>query len=130
MDRQSVKTLIVDDANFMRQMVDKNLRDLGFKTITHAKNGEEAWLELENAESKGEPYRLVTLDWNMMPMDGKTLLQKLRTSLKEQPIVFMITSVGESESIVEAIQIGATAYLGKPLDSQQFKKLVDKHFPV
>src|SRR5204863_1481215 len=60
---------------------------------------------------------LVLLDIMMPGMGGLEVLKFLRRvdSLLELPII-MVTARGESEDVVEALELGANDYVTKPLD--------------
>src|SRR5206468_12081462 len=75
-------------------------------------NGEEAMELLGDRE-----FDLVLLDIMMPGMSGLEVLKFLRRvdSLVDLPII-MVTARGESEDMVEALELGANDYVTKPLD--------------
>src|SRR5262249_46554679 len=62
-------------------------------------------------------FDLVLLDIMMPGMTGLEVLKFLRRvdSLLDLPII-MVTAKGESEDVVEALELGANDYVTKPLD--------------
>src|SRR5262249_845740 len=63
------------------------------------------------------PCDLVLLDVMMPGMNGLEVLKFLRRvdSLLDLPVI-MVTARGESQDVVEALELGANDYLTKPLD--------------
>jgi len=68
---------------------------------------------------------LIILDWIMPHMDGIKVLEKIRSNPNWKDIpVMMATSVGQKKNIVEAIKLGASDYIVKPIDKHVFTKKV------
>src|SRR5436305_6250267 len=111
MNTESGALLIVDDEELNREGLARRLQREGY-AVTAAKNGREA-LELLGERR----FDLVLLDIMMPGMNGLDVLKFLRRidSLIDLPII-MVTAKGESEDIVEALELGANDYVTKPLD--------------
>jgi CheY-like chemotaxis protein len=64
---------------------------------------------------------VVLLDLKMPKVDGLEVLRQMRldTQLKHIPVV-MITSSREEQDLLKSYQLGANAYVVKPVDFQQF----------
>ena len=111
-----VSVLVVDDASFIRDLVKKCLRNYfpGIK-IEDAVNGKKAQTILMR-----ETFDLVLCDWEMPEMSGLELLTWCReqTHLKAMPFV-MVTSRGDKENVVQAIQAGVSGYVSKPFTNEQ-----------
>ncbi|PYJ65303.1 MAG: adenylate/guanylate cyclase domain-containing response regulator, partial [Verrucomicrobia bacterium] len=77
-----------------------------------AENGCEA-LEM----IKEQPFDLVLLDIMMPEMDGYQVLRQLKSdpTLREIPVI-VLSALGEIESVVKCIEMGAEDYLPKPFD--------------
>jgi len=75
-------------------------------------------------EEKSRPD-LVLLDLNMPKMDGREVLESIKTDddLKRIPIVVMTSSEAE-EDIVQSYDRHANAYLTKPIDYDGFLDIV------
>jgi two-component system NtrC family response regulator len=102
------RVLVIEDDPAMRRLVQAALADAGYDVDT-AGSGEEALAQLE----RGQPA-LVLTDLRMGGMSGLQVLAELRRTSPELPVVVM-TSFGSVESAVEALRLGATDYLIKPL---------------
>ncbi|CAI8952913.1 two-component system, chemotaxis family, chemotaxis protein CheY [Pseudomonas sp. IT-P253] len=111
-----ISVLVVDDAAFIRDLVKKCLRNYfpGIR-IEDAINGKKAQSMLAK-----EAFDLVLCDWEMPEMSGLELLTWCREqdNLKTMPFV-MVTSRGDKENVVQAIQAGVTGYVSKPFTNEQ-----------
>ena len=112
----NVSVLVVDDASFIRDLVKKCLRNYfpGIK-LEDAVNGKKAQAILMR-----ETFDLVLCDWEMPEMSGLELLTWCREQphLKAMPFV-MVTSRGDKENVVQAIQAGVSGYVSKPFTNEQ-----------
>lgn len=118
-----VSVLIVDDAPFIRDLVKKALRSYfpGLQ-IEEAINGRKAQQVLERSS-----FDLILCDWEMPEMGGLELLQWFRAQPDRAKVPFvMVTSRGDKENVVEAIQAGVTDYISKPFTNEQFITKVKK----
>jgi two-component system chemotaxis response regulator CheY len=120
-----LKILIVDDIPNILTKMRIVLRNIGFKKIDEAKNGEQAWTWLQTEFACDSPYQLVITDINMPKLNGLQLLQRIKEDhfLKDTP-VFMVTTRDEMETVLKAIQLGASNYLIKPFDEETIKKKI------
>jgi len=118
-----VSVLVVDDAPFIRDLVKKGLRNYfpGIH-IEDAVNGRKAQVLLER-----QAFDLVLCDWEMPEMSGLELLTWCRgqDNLKALPFI-MVTSRGDKENVVQAIQAGVTDFIGKPFTNEQLLTKVKK----
>ena len=104
--------LIVDDNEDNRYTLARRLNREGFTNLTTANNGREA---LDLLLSK--PFDLVLLDVMMPDLNGIEVLEQLKSSpgLRNIPVI-MISALGEIESVVRCIELGAEDYLPKPFN--------------
>ncbi|WFS18915.1 response regulator [Pseudomonas sp. 905_Psudmo1] len=118
-----VSVLVVDDATFIRDLVKKGLRDnFPGVQIEEAINGRKAQQMLSR-----QGVDLILCDWEMPEMSGLELLTWCREqdSLKTTPFI-MVTSRGDKENVVQAIQAGVSDYIGKPFSNEQLVTKVKK----
>ncbi|SDS70267.1 Response regulator receiver domain-containing protein [Halopseudomonas sabulinigri] len=118
-----VSVLIVDDAPFIRDLVKKALRShFPGLQIEEAINGRKAQQMLSRSS-----FDLILCDWEMPEMGGLELLQWFRGQPGMEAIPFiMVTSRGDKENVVEAIQSGVSDYVGKPFTNEQLLAKVKK----
>ncbi len=95
--------------------------------ISVVKDGIEATAYLrKEGEFRGAPRPdLILLDLNMPRKDGREVLAEIKQDpdLKRIPIVILTTSSAE-EDIVRSYNHHANAYITKPVDLDQFAKVV------
>ena len=103
--------LIVDDVEANRDVLSRRLKEQGY-TVTAVQDGRRALAELRAA-----PFDLVLLDIMMPEMDGYEVLQILKADevLRHIPVI-MISALGEQDSVVRCIEMGAEDYLPKPFN--------------
>ena len=104
--------LVVDDNEDNRYVLSQQLNIQGYDNITIATNGHEA---LNNLRSKS--FDLVLLDIMMPDLNGYEVLERMRSSpeLRNIPVI-MISGIGELDSVVRCIELGAEDYLPKPFE--------------
>lgn len=109
--------LIVDDYKTMLRIVRNLLNKLGFSDIDEATDGTDALTKLRSRR-----YGLIISDWNMQPMTGYELLQKVRAneSTKSLPFV-MVTAESKVENVIAARKAGVNNYIIKPFSAEVLK---------
>ena len=119
----AIKVLVVDDASFVRDMVKRTIRT-GFPEITYeeAINGKKAQTMMGRVA-----FDLILCDWEMPEMSGMELLKWARQqdAYKKTPFV-LVTSRGDKSHVLEAVQEGASDYLGKPFSAEQLSAKIIK----
>src|SRR3989338_11034008 len=112
--------LIIDDYRTMLKIMGSLLRQLGFKNIHEATDGQMA---LDMILQK--KYSLVISDWNMEPMSGLELLKNIRSydHCKNMPFI-MITAENQVENVIAAKQAGSSNYIVKPFTATILKEKI------
>jgi two-component system, chemotaxis family, chemotaxis protein CheY len=108
-----MRALIVDDSRFVRDYVRGLLQGKGIE-CEEAADGRAG---LERLES-GPAFDLALIDWNMPVMNGLDMLCQLRAAGNDDLKVMMVTTEGENDFIVRALDSGADEYLMKPFDEK------------
>ncbi|AEJ15699.1 response regulator receiver protein [Pseudomonas putida S16] len=118
-----MNVLVVDDAPFIRDLVRKCLRNaFPGMTIDDAVNGRKAMAMLGK-----EAFDLVLCDWEMPEMSGLELLTWCRQQPELKNLQFiMVTSRGDKENVIQAIQAGVSDFVGKPFTNEQLLTKVKK----
>ena len=111
--------LIVDDEPNVRRVLGTLLEQAGYAT-TRCESGAQA-LDLVRAQDPD----LVLTDLKMPGMDGMQLLERLRGSFPEIPVI-LLTAHGTVENAVEAMKCGAHDFLTKPFEREQVVELIGK----
>jgi CheY-like chemotaxis protein len=112
-----MQLLVVDDkpdvCTLFQQRFRKELRTQKL-SFAFANNGTEALHYLRNHKDENVT---VLSDINMPGMSGLELLRHIKEDFEaSKPEVLMITAYGDSESYNQAINLGASDLLTKPLD--------------
>lgn len=107
--------LIVDDDEFMCQMLTRILEAEGYQT-TQARSGMEALNAIRN-----EPPDLIVMDVVMPNINGIEIVKRLKTipALATIPIV-MVTGQSETGVVKESLKAGAVDLVVKPIDRVTF----------
>lgn len=113
--------LVVDDSATARTAIINVLRDrLYCKEVIEAGDGKEALRLLKQHPE----IDWIFCDWEMPVMAGDELLTAVREDPQTAHLPFiMITSKGDRDSLVTAVQLGVTSFVVKPFTP---KKLVEK----
>jgi two-component system chemotaxis response regulator CheY len=117
--------LIIDDSGVMRRIHKNILLEHGVKeeSLLEAEDGEKA---LKTAKEKD--IGLFLVDWNMPKLDGLKFVQVVRgmEKYKTTPII-MITSEAAKYNVVEAINMGVTNYVVKPIKGNVLWEKIGKY---
>jgi two-component system, chemotaxis family, chemotaxis protein CheY len=120
----SLPILVVDDYQTMVRIIRNLLNQIGFENIDDATNGEEAL-----AKIKSKRYGLIISDWNMEPMSGFQLLQKVREDQNRADIPFiMVTAESKTDNVIAARKAGVSHYIVKPFNAGTLKAKIDAVF--
>ncbi len=107
--------LVVEDSPMMRQLLVFALSRVKNLKVTEADDGVDGLRKLA-----GNKFDLILTDINMPIMDGLKLVKRVRSDPmhKETPII-IITTEGSTEDRQRALQLGANAYIMKPIQAPQ-----------
>ena len=111
--------LIIEDEAKMRRLLELNLGDDGFKTLSAG--DAETGLKL----LASEPVHLVLTDLKLPGISGLEFLQTAKRQNFALPIVVM-TAFGSVETAVEAMKAGASDYVLKPFSLAEMRMVIHK----
>src|SRR5499427_7811357 len=115
--------LIIEDEAKMRRLLELNLGEDGFKTLSAA--DAETGLKLLSSE----PVHLVITDLKLPGMNGLELLHAVKAQDPARPVVVM-TAFGSVETAVEAMKAGASDYVLKPFSLAEMRLVIHKELDV
>ena len=115
--------LIIEDEAKMRRLLELNLGEDDFKTVSAP--DAETGLKLLASEQ----VDLVLTDLKLPGMSGLELLQAVKRQNAALPVVVM-TAFGSVETAVEAMKAGATDYVLKPFSLAEMRMVVHKELDV
>jgi DNA-binding NtrC family response regulator len=120
MPEQKPQILLADDEATFRETFTKVLEEEGF-AVTAVCDGREA-----TAAVMRQPYALAILDIQMPGSDGISVLREI-TSLRPQTRTIMVTAYGTVEMAVQAIKLGASDYVMKPVNFEEMLTKIRQH---
>ena len=125
---KSVEILLVEDNEGDIGLVEEVFEDAKIRNIIHVvEDGEEAMLFLYKQKQFADVPTpdIILLDLNLPQKDGREVLEEIKTDddLKRIPVVVLTTSKAE-EDIIKSYDLHANSYITKPVDFDQFIKVV------
>jgi two-component system chemotaxis response regulator CheY len=107
--------LVVEDSPMMRQLIVLALSRVRNLHVTEADDGVDGLRKLATGK-----FDIILTDINMPIMDGLKLVKRVRTDAthKMTPII-VITTEGSTEDRKRALDLGANAYITKPIQAPQ-----------
>jgi CheY-like chemotaxis protein len=123
--------LLVDDDDALPLLLQHAIKQSGLEIDLHSVgDGEEAVLYLDRKgeyEDEGKhPFpSLILLDLKMPRMNGFELLEwkRLQPQLEKVPVVAWSSSCLDADK-ARALQLGASSYFVKPMDTREFRTLL------
>jgi DNA-binding response OmpR family regulator len=115
--------LVADDDEEIRELIRFKLQSE--TDVVTVSDGQECW-EYLDAHREDQPS-VVVLDVMMPRLNGRQVLERIRNdeTFAELPVV-MLTSIGRSEQVVEALERGATDYMNKPFSPDELLARIDR----
>lgn len=111
MTKRVSPVLIVEDDPNLREAIADTL-ELAGREVVAVESGAAALKKLSE-----QAFSIVVSDVRMMPMDGVTLLKKIRATYASLPVVLM-TAYADVDRAVEAMRAGACDFLLKPFEPE------------
>ena len=115
----SAKILIVDDEQFVRDLLEKVLRRRGHDVVVVG-DADQALKALEAAE-----FDLLLTDVVMPGMDGFDLLRRVKSAYPQIKVI-VLTGYARKQSISDFLLYGADEYLSKPFQVHELISAVDR----
>jgi len=118
----AAKILVVDDDDSLRELLRMHLTAAGYEVSAAADAINAGYLVLKS------PPDLILCDVSMPHMDGFEFVAALKAdkTLPNIPVIFL-TSVENGDA--RGKELGAVAYLTKPVRADRLLELVAKHVP-
>jgi two-component system, response regulator len=130
-DHTDVEILLVeDDPNDIELALDALKEARIANRIKIARDGAEALEYLygsptETTSTLKHRPRLILLDLKLPKIDGREVLQRLKSDERTRAIpVVVLTSSRQESDIVESYHLGVNSYIVKPVDFEQFTEVV------
>ena len=113
------KLVLIDDDRSVQILVERGLADQNHDIVT-ASNGVDGLKAIQDTQPD-----VVLLDIFLPNTNGLDLFQEIQEIDRKLPVIF-ITAEADSETAIQAIQMGAYDYIAKPLNVKQLAALVER----
>jgi len=107
MSGEERRILVVDDEEGVRNLLQRMLTEAGYNVVTAA-NGQEALDKVSQLE-----VGVIFLDMKMPGISGMEVLRQLTANWPDVCVI-MATAVGDAQTAIEAMKLGAYDYIIKP----------------
>ncbi len=111
---ENLEVLIVDDDPIILETGADTLKSLGL-SVEEAGNGLEALGMIKHRQETGKNYDIAILDIKMPDIDGVELVRRIRSELKSDVPVLLISAYSWSDVEEQAKEAGVNGFLSKPL---------------
>lgn len=123
-----IDILLVEDSEGDARLAKEAMKDSKIRNkLYHVLDGVEAMAFLRNEGKYADSPRpdLVLLDLNLPRKDGREVLSEIKgdDALKKIPVVILTVSSAE-EDILKSYDLHANCYITKPIDLDQFMKVI------
>lgn len=119
-DLDARQVLLVDDSATSRHYLRSVLERMGFEHISEAGNGAEAVPLLD-----AQPFDLILTDYNMPEMDGKALIEYIRSHpVNMSTPVLMISGEQDFARLAAVEEAGVSAICDKPFEIDTLRQLI------
>ena len=128
LELKPIQVLMVEDNPDDVELTIQAINGWKVKNKVHvAKDGVEGltFLNKEGEYTQAPTPDLILLDLNMPRMDGREFLEQIKADPQHRkiPVVILTTSELE-EDVAKAYDLHANCYISKPVDLEQFSKVV------
>jgi two-component system, OmpR family, response regulator len=113
-----MKILVIEDDKESAKYLLKGLREQGY-VVDHCVSGRDGLFMATT-----EPYDAMIIDRMLPEVDGITIVQTLRASDNNTPII-LLTALDKVEERVKGLKVGADDYLAKPYSFSELQARLD-----
>ncbi|SHG62393.1 PAS domain S-box-containing protein [Massilia sp. CF038] len=112
----ALKVLVVDDNAAAREIMQNILASLRMRTVC-ATSAQAAITELAEAQTAGDPYQLVLMDWIMPTMDGLEAIRAIRANpaIARTLSIVMVTAYNRDDLLAQSADLAQLGVLEKPV---------------
>jgi DNA-binding NtrC family response regulator len=119
MPTRSLRVLVVEDEQRLRDLLSETLPDMGY-AATAVRSGEEALRVMQSA-----PHDVLLLDLHLPVMDGMELFEQVRQRWPATQVIVM-TGYGDLETARRAIHLDVVEFLTKPSPLSEIEKALER----
>jgi len=118
--KQSLKIMVVDDSWITIKKLALILEELGHNVVEKCRNGCEAVEKFPDVKPD-----IVTMDITMPETNGIDATKSIIRDFPQAKII-IVTSHGQEQMVMDAINAGASGYVLKPFRSEKLKEVIEK----
>lgn len=125
---EAIEILLVEDSPGDARLTIEALRENKVRNNLHVvEDGEQALAFLRRVDKYADSPRpdVILLDLNLPKKSGREVLEEIKAdeTLRQIPVVVLTVSQAE-EDVLKAYDLKANCYITKPVDLEQFLKIV------
>ncbi|MFC1829385.1 response regulator, partial [Thermodesulfobacteriota bacterium] len=113
------KVLFIDDDQGIRRVMTVTLEDVGYRVLTAADG--KSGIELCREESP----QIVITDIRMPGMNGLEVLKSIKETDPNREVI-VTTAYGEIEYAIQALQLGASDFITKPINDDALQVALER----
>jgi len=121
MDEGIGRVLVVDDEPGIRNLLQRTVEEAGYSVVTAA-SGQEALDKMSEIT-----VDLAMLDIKMPGMSGIEVLRQVSINWPDTCVI-MVTGIGDAQTAVEAMKLGAYDYITKPFNPNDVVPAIQRAF--
>ena len=115
------RILLVDDDDYLRSVLSRQLRNKGVMAFAEASRASEAFYQIDTFKPD-----LILLDMKLPDGNGLDICKRLRAHGFQKPII-MLTDQMNDEDIVKGLDKGASDHIAKPMRFNELFSLICAH---
>lgn len=122
----TARILIVDNMSSLRKITKNILEELGYLNIEEVENGSIALDLMKKEKIENRFFDLIISEINMPVMNGFELLLKLSEGDDfSNSKILIVSSLGDTEDVMNCIELGAVGYIIKPVTDKKLKSKLE-----
>jgi two-component system, chemotaxis family, chemotaxis protein CheY len=119
----SLRVAVCDDSMLVRKKLRASLEELGMNVVIEASDGSDIVEKLKGTND----IDVLFLDIVMPNKTGIEALEEIKNDERTKDInVVMVTSVGTSKHVKEAVKLGVFDFMQKPVDVNVLKTILQR----
>ena len=131
--KRNCRILIAEDEPINQRVVQRMLTKDGFRHIQFAQNGFEAIEAVSRAETQGEQFNLILMDFQMPHIDGPlaaTVIRRMPHILQDRLTIVALTAYDDDKSKRECLAAGMNDFITKPISHAVLRDTLMRHLSL
>ena len=131
--KRGCRILIAEDEPINQRVVQRMLTKDGFRHILFAQNGFEAIEAVSRAETEGEQFNLILMDFQMPHIDGPlaaTVIRRMPHVVQDRLTIVALTAYDDDKSKRECLSAGMNDFITKPISHNVLRETLMRHLSL